>query len=77
MLLINIVCLQFNIVFPSLYRLGETRSIEAFVGITQKLWDMLLNILVVLKLNAFKRFFQWFKQVKITCSFVRTAWRTL
>ena len=52
MLLFNIVSMQFNTAFPWLYKSAEALSIEVFVGITQKLLDMLLDIFIILKLTA-------------------------
>ena len=46
MLLFDTVPLQFSRVFPSFYK-----SAEVFVGIMQKLADMLLSVFIVLKLN--------------------------
>jgi len=38
---------------------------------------MFLNMLIILKLRASKRSFQWFKQTKISWSEVWTVWRML
>ena len=79
MLLLSTVSLQFNIAFSSFYKSAEACSVslcrlpletvETNENEMKKMKQIhLLNIFIILKLDASERFFQWFKQMKITWS---------